>query len=162
MHKTNGMRTLEAHGIPYQAHAFACDVHSAEGVADVLGVHPSQVYKTLVVMRERGRPLLIMVPGNRELELKSLAAALGEKRLRMASHNEAERLTGLQVGGISALELLNRGFDIYADQDILSLAKVFVSAGRRGLNLSLRPHDLLLVTGARAIATVRDRVEEAT
>ena len=161
MRKTNSMRILEARHISYQAHTFASEVHSAQEVAGVLGVHPAQVCKTLVVVREQGCPLLIMVPGDRELDLKALAAKLGEKKLRMASHKEAERLTGLQVGGISALALLNKGFDIYADQDILSLGRVLVSAGHRGLDLSLRPQDLLLVTGAQTIPCTRNEDEEA-
>jgi Cys-tRNA(Pro)/Cys-tRNA(Cys) deacylase len=153
MRKTNAMRLLEARQIPYEAHTCGPDVISAQGLADVLGVHPAQVCKTLVVLREHGRPLLIMVPGDKELDLKSVASELGEKRLRMASRKEAERLTGLQVGGISALAVLNKGFGIYVDQGILSLSKVFISAGCRGLNLSLSPRDLLLVTGARTIAS---------
>jgi Cys-tRNA(Pro)/Cys-tRNA(Cys) deacylase len=152
MRKTNAMRVLEARHIPYRAHAFSSDAHSAQGAADALDVHPSRVYKTLVVVREQGRPLLVMVAGNKELDLRALAAQLGEKKLRMASQKEAERLTGLQVGGISALALLNKGFSIYADQDILSLPRVYISGGRRGLDLSLNPHDLLQVTSAQTVA----------
>jgi len=158
--KTNAMRLLEARQIPYQAHAFDAEVHSAQALADVLGVHPSQVFKTLVVVREKGRPLLIMVPGDKELDLKSVASKLGEKRLCMASQKEAEQLTGLQVGGISALALLNKGFDVYADQEILSWSSVIVSAGCRGLDVSLRPQDLLLVTGAQTIPAISKKDEE--
>lgn len=161
MRKTNAMRLLEAREIPYEAHTFDTNVHSARALAGVLGVDASQVFKTLVVMREKGRPLLIMVPGDREVDLKSVASRLGEKRLRMASQKEAERLTGLQVGGISALALLNKGFDMYADQDILSWNSVIVSAGCRGLDLSLRPQDLLLVTGAQTIPAISREDEEA-
>jgi len=152
MRKTNAMRMLDARQVPYQTHVFTSDIHSAQGAAHMLDAHPSQVYKTLVVVREQGRPLLVMVPGNKELDLRSLAAQLGEKKLRMASHKEAERLTGLQTGGISALALLNKGFSVYADADILSLPRVYISGGRRGLDLSLDPHDLLLVTGAQTVA----------
>ena len=149
--KTNSMRLLESRRISYRAHEFSLDVHSAEGVAEVLGVPANQVYKTLVVIRTHGRPLLVMVPGGKALDLKLLAKAAGEKRLRMATHNEAEALTGLQVGGISALCLLTKAFEVYADEAILDLPKVYVSAGRRGINLSLRPGDLLRVTRAHAV-----------
>jgi len=154
-HKTNSMRMLESRRIPYQAHEFAADIHSADGVADVLGVPPSRVYKTLVVMRKGGRPLLVIVPGDRTLDLKLLAKAVGEKRLRMATHKEAEAITGLEVGGISALALFHKHFDVYADEAILSLSTVYVSAGRRGINLSLRPADLLQVTDARTAQVTR-------
>jgi len=106
-------------------------------VAEALGLPASQVYKTLVVVRERGKPLLVMIPGDRELDLKRLAKAIGEKKLRMATHKEAESLTGLQVGGISALALLNRRFEVYIDRAATKLERVLVSAGRRGIE---RPH----------------------
>nr|MBC7244792.1 aminoacyl-tRNA deacylase [Chloroflexota bacterium] len=149
--KTNSMRFLEARKIPYEAHEFSPEIRSAEEVAQVLHLPVSQVYKTLVVVRERGRPLLVMVPGDKSLDLKLLAKQVGEKKLRMATHREAEALTGLQVGGISALSLLHKGFEIYADAAILGLSKVCISAGCRGINLSLSPRDLLQVTGARLV-----------
>jgi Cys-tRNA(Pro)/Cys-tRNA(Cys) deacylase len=150
--KTNSMRLLESRHIAYRVHEFSTEIRSAEDAAQVMGARPSQVFKTLVVLRERGRPLLVIVPGNKALDLKLLAKAAGEKKLHMATHKEAEALTGLEVGGISALALLNKGFDVYADEAILSLPEVYVSAGQRGINLSLRPQDLLQVTRARVAA----------
>jgi len=153
--KTNSMRLLDARRVPYQAYEFSPDIHSAEGVAEVLGVPAAQVFKTLVVVRERGRPMLVMLPGGTALDLKLLAPAVGEKSLRMATHREAESITGLQVGGISALSLVAKGFDVYADEAILSLPEVYVSAGRRGTNLRMRPSDLLQVTKARTVRVAR-------
>ncbi len=147
--KTNSMRLLESRGIPYGVHQFPCRVHSAEEAAEILGVPQGQVYKTLVVVRERGQPLLVLLPGDKALDLKLLARAAGEKKLRMATHNEAEALTGLRVGGISALALMHKHFEVYADQAILSLPQVFVSAGRQGIDLSLEPGELVKVTEAR-------------
>ena len=147
--KTNSMRLLESHRIAYRVHEFSSEIRSAEDAAQVMGAPPDQVYKTLVVLRERGRPLLVLVPGPKALDLKLLAKAAGEKKLHMATHKEAEALTGLEVGGISALALLNKGFEVYADESIRSLSEVYVSAGQRGINLSLRPQDLLQVTRAK-------------
>jgi Cys-tRNA(Pro)/Cys-tRNA(Cys) deacylase len=153
--KTNAMRMLEARKIPFETYTFDLDIHSADGVAEVLGLPAHQVYKTLVVMRQRGRPLLVLVAGDRELDLKQLARAVGEKKLRMASHKEAESLTGLQVGGISALALINHGFDVYIDQAAKELSHILVSAGCRGINLRLSVEDLIRITRARVIeATV--------
>jgi Cys-tRNA(Pro)/Cys-tRNA(Cys) deacylase len=149
--KLNSMRVLEAHGVPYQAFSYPPARHSAVEVAELAGVPPAQVYKTLVVQRERGKPLLVMVAGDRELDLKRLAAAIGEKKLTMAPHREAERLTGLQVGGISALALLNRGFDVLVDRAATGQSHVYVSAGQRGVNLRLALDDLMRVTGARLV-----------
>jgi Cys-tRNA(Pro)/Cys-tRNA(Cys) deacylase len=158
--KTNSMRLLESRRIPYQVHEFPTEIRSAEDAAQVMGAPPDHVFKTLVVLRERGRPLLVMAPGNKALDLKLLAKAAGEKKLHMATHKEAEALTGLEVGGISALALLNKGFDVYADDTILSLAEVYVSAGSRGINLSLCPQDLLQVTHAKVAPVSGDQPEE--
>ena len=149
--KNSAMRMLEARGAPYETYTFPPETHSAEGVAQVVGVPASQVYKTLVVMRKQGKPLLVMIAGDRELDLKRLAEAAGEKKLRMASYKEAESLTGLEVGGISALALLNRGFDVYIDRAATKLKRVLVSAGRRGINLGIAVEDLIRVTKAKVI-----------
>ncbi|MFQ5813357.1 MAG: YbaK/EbsC family protein [Anaerolineae bacterium] len=149
--KTNAMRMLEARGVPYQTYTFPPEIHSAEGVAQAVGLPSSQVYKTLVVVSKQGKPLLVMIAGHRELDLKRLAKAVGEKKLRMASYKEAESLTGLEVGGISALALLNRGFDVYIDQAATKLKCVLVSAGCRGINLGMTVKDLIRVTTAKVI-----------
>lgn len=146
--KTNSMRLLDARKMPYEVYAFSADVHSAQGVAEATGLSLEHVYKTLVVMRPSGRPLLAIVPGHCEASLECLAQAIDEKKLRMATQREAEALTGLQVGGISALALVNRGFDVYLDRRALSLDRIVVSAGCRGINLRLRVEDLVQVTGA--------------
>jgi Cys-tRNA(Pro)/Cys-tRNA(Cys) deacylase len=120
-------------------------------VAQVLGLPAHQVYKTLVVLRTQGRPLLVMIAGDRELDLKRVAAAVGDKKVRMATQREAEALTGLQVGGISALALLGRPFDIFLDRAALALEQIVVSAGKRGMNVQLAVDDLLRITRARII-----------
>ena len=148
--KLNSMRVLERARVPFEVFTFPSTIHSADGVADYLGIPASQVYKTLVVERvEGGKPLLVMVAGDRELDLKKLATALDEKKLRMARQVDAEKLTGLQVGGISALALLNRGFEICIDRPAASLEQIVVSAGQRGVNLMLAVSDLIQVTAAR-------------
>ena len=157
--KTNSMRLLEAHKIPYRAHEFSPEIRSADEVADVLGVPRDHVFKTLVVTREHGRPLLVMLAGDKSLDLKLLAKAVGEKKLSMANHRDAEALTGLEVGGISALCLLNKGFQVYADEAMQSLAEVYVSAGVRGINLSLASGDLLRATNARVVKAAQPKEE---
>ena len=149
--KTNAMRMLEARKIPFETYTFDLDIHSADGVAEALGLPAHQVYKTLVAVRQRGKPLLVLVAGDRELDLKRLAHAAGEKKLHMASYKEAESLTGLQVGGISALALINRGFDVYIDRAATRLSHILVSAGCRGINLKLSVEDLIRITRARVI-----------
>ncbi len=149
--KTNAMRVLDARKVHYDVVTFSPEIHSAEGVARVLGLSAQEVYKTLVVLRTQGKPMLVMIAGDRELDLKRVAAAVGEKKVVMAAHREAEVLTGLQVGGISALALLGRPFDVFIDRPALAWSHIYVSAGRRGVNLRLAVDALIRVTQARPI-----------
>jgi Cys-tRNA(Pro)/Cys-tRNA(Cys) deacylase len=149
MHKTNAMRVLDARNISYTALEYDDAIHSGTGVSEALGVPVEQVFKTLVVMRERGRLMLVMVPSDRELDLKRMAAAAGEKRVRMATQREAEAKTGLLVGGIGALALLDRGFDVYLDASAQNFDEILVNGGQRGVNLKLRVSDLINVTKAK-------------
>ena len=149
--RTNAMRALDAQGIAYVAHTYPSERHSAAEVAALIGLPEEQVFKTLVVLPTEGRhqPLLAILAGNRELDLKRLAAVAGIKRLRMAAHKEAEQLTRLQVGGISALALLDKGWPVFLDATAQDWPDIAVSAGQRGINLQLAVRDLIAVTEAR-------------
>lgn len=149
MKKLNAMRFLEQNGVAYEVIEFDDTVHSAQGVADFIGVPSHHVYKTLVVMPdERGtrvRPLLVLTSGDRQLDLKKTARAVGLKKVRMATHQEAEKLTGLKVGGISPLALTGKNWQVYIDQTVLDLEWILLSAGQRGLNLKINAQDLIRV-----------------
>ena len=149
--KLNSMRILDQQKVDYTVREFPDFIHSADGVADHFGLPQDMVYKTLVVLPTKGKPMLVMIAGNRELNLKKLAKAVGEKKVQMASKKEAERLTGLQTGGISALALLHKNFPVYIDQPALNLGRILVSAGQRGVNLELPVEDLRRITKAKAI-----------
>lgn len=149
--KTNAMRALDRRGIPYEAYWYDESLTTAEGVAAALGVAADQVFKTLVVFRDGNTPLLIMVPGNREVDLRRFAAAVGAKSVRMAPKSEAERLTGLQTGGIGALALLDKPFAVYLDACAQRHDAILVNGGRRGLNLRLAVSDLIMMTNARLV-----------
>ena len=153
--RNNVTRLLDARHIPYEVFELTKEKHSAEETAALLGVPESHVFKTLVILREtRGRkPLLVMAPAGRELDLKALASSLGEKKLRMATQAKAEALTKLQTGGISALALLNKGFEICLEQSAQALPYIHISAGERGASLRMQVADLRQVTGARLVTT---------
>ena len=153
--KTQAMRILEGRRIPYELHHYDASETNAEQVAVAIGASPSEVYKTLVVQRQYGKPLLVMIRANAELDLKKLAKILGEKKIKMASHRDAERMTGLQSGGISALALLNRGFDIFIDNDSLKNDKITVSGGRRGIQIRLSTLELISVVNAKTVDVSR-------
>jgi Cys-tRNA(Pro)/Cys-tRNA(Cys) deacylase len=158
--KLNSIRLLDSHGIAYEVLYFPDSIHSAQGVAEHVGVPAAQVYKTLVLMNARHKPLLVLVAADQEVRVKQVAQAVGEKKLRMATHKEAEAVTGLRVGGISALALLHKGFPVYIDQQATYLDTILLSAGQRGINLRLPVNDFLRVTGATAIAATAPSASE--
>lgn len=152
--KTNAMRVLDQRDISYEIFNFSPEIHSAVGVAEAIGHPPEHVYKTLVVMRSKQKPMLIITPGDVNLNLKQVAKAVGEKKVRMASQQEAENLTGLLVGGISALALLDKPFDVFIDHSAKQLSHIIISAGKRGINLRMVVDDLINVTQAKVIQVI--------
>ncbi len=123
---------------------------SAIETARQLNVPPEIVFKTIVAAREKaGKPVLAVIPGNRELDLKNLAAFLGEKKMRLPTQKEAEQMTGLQAGGISPLALINRGFQVVVDLSAQSFENIHISGGQRGLNIKLPVAALISLTNAR-------------
>jgi Cys-tRNA(Pro)/Cys-tRNA(Cys) deacylase len=157
LEKTNAIRLLDAKRVSYEALTYDPEIHSAVAVAELLGVPSEQVYKTLVVLNEepRSRPLLVMIAGPDELDPRLLARSIGAKATRMAPQREAERLTGLLVGGIGALALVNKPFEPCIERSALAYEWVLVNGGRRGLNLRIGVQDLIRLTGARVVDAVR-------
>lgn len=152
--KTQAMRVLEVKKIPYEVLTYADDMRDAEEIALFLNVDAHQVFKTLVVLPpEQGKKaFLVMIPANTQLDLKKLAEIVGAKKLKMATHREAEQMTGLQVGGISPIALLGKPFTVYIDKSVTGQPYVYISAGKRGLQLKVGAIDLIKLTGARAAA----------
>lgn len=149
--KTNNItRLLEARKIPFLAYGLPEEKLGALETARLLNVPPEQVFKTIVIKREgKGKPILAVVPGDSEVDLKALAKVVGEKKLFLASEREAESLTGLLTGGISPLALINRGFQVIVDQSASTFDSVHISGGQRGLNIRLPASDLLNLVNAR-------------
>jgi Cys-tRNA(Pro)/Cys-tRNA(Cys) deacylase len=158
--KTNAIRLLEAKRVAYEALSYDPEIHSAVAVAEALGVPADQVYKTLVVLREepRSKPLLVMIAGPDELDMRLLARSIGAKAARMAPQRDAEKLTGLLVGGIGALALMNKPFEPCIERSALAHEWVLVNGGRRGLNLRVAVADLMRLTDARMVDAVRREV----
>lgn len=150
--KLNPLRLLEQRKIPYTVRQFPDTLHSADGVADYFDLPHAVVYKTLVVLSSKNKPLLVMMAGNQALNLKTLAKTMGEKKVRMAAHREAERLTGLKTGGISALALRHKNYPVYLDESALQLERILISAGQRGVNVELAVSDLINITQANVVA----------
>ena len=147
------VRVLEQRKVPFELFVFDASIRSAEEVARATGLPAETVLKTLVVERDppRGKPFLVMMSSTSEVDLRVLAASLGLKKLRMATHADAERHTGLKVGGISALALLGHGFAVLLDESAARQEHVIVSAGQRGLDVRLQVRDLLELTKAKPV-----------
>lgn len=122
------------------------DAYGTEAAA-ALGLDPARVFKTLVAVVD-DRPSVALVPVERKLDLKALARAGGGKRAEMAKPSDAERWTGYVVGGISPLGQRKR-LTTFVDASAEDAPLLYVSAGRRGLELELRVEDLVRLTGAR-------------
>ncbi|MEJ5225210.1 MAG: aminoacyl-tRNA deacylase [Anaerolineales bacterium] len=150
----NITRMLDAKKIPYTAFETPAEKLGAEETARILGVDPLQVFKTIVVLRARpgAKPVLAVAPGPAEVDLKALAAALGEKKMHLPSEREAEALTGLQAGGISPLALINKGFQVVIDESARAYGEIHISGGQRGLNIRLPVEALARLTNARFAA----------
>lgn len=152
MSATPATEALKKAGMVFAAHEYG-PVDETEGtygeaIAAVLGVDPRRVFKTLVAMADR-RPTVAVVPVSGHLSMKALARARGAKRAEMAAPAEAERLTGYVVGGISPFGQKRR-LPVVVDQSLLSYATVFVSGGRRGLQVEIAPGDLVALLTAEA------------
>jgi Cys-tRNA(Pro)/Cys-tRNA(Cys) deacylase len=142
-------------GIAFTEHAYEHDpAASSYGVeaAEVLGLDPEQVFKTLLASVD-GRLVVGVVPVSGQLDLKALAGAVGGKKATMADPAAAERATGYVVGGISPIGQ-KRAHPTVLDDSALSFDVVYVSGGRRGLDLGLSPRDLVAVTDA-TVASIR-------
>ena len=148
--RNNVTRLLESRKIAYTAFELPAEKLGALEAAQILGVAPEQVFKSIVVMRAgKGKPILAVVPGPSEVDLKAVAKATGEKKVYLPTEREAEQLSGLQAGGISPLALINKGFQVLVDESAQVLGEIYISGGQRGLNIRLPVADLLKLTYAR-------------
>ena len=146
---TRAIDYLRQSGIDFLVHEYEIgEIESSYGaaVADGLGVSRDRLFKTLIALVD-DRPVVGIVPVSGRLSLKALARAAGGKRAVMAEAADAERLTGYVVGGISPLGQTRR-LPTVVDEGVLAHATIFVSGGRRGLQLELAPGDLIRVLDA--------------
>ncbi|MFN8098365.1 MAG: Cys-tRNA(Pro) deacylase [Dermatophilaceae bacterium] len=156
---TPATAALTRAGIAFTTHAYVHDpLATSYGLeaAAALGLPPRQVFKTLVVDVEGGREFVAVgiVPVDRSLDLKAVAAALGAKRATMAAPDVAARVTGYVVGGISPLGQ-KRALPTVLDASAAAYDQIYVSGGRRGFDIGLAPADLLTLTRGTSAAIAR-------
>lgn len=145
----NVTRFLDSRKIKYITHEMPAEKLGAVEAAQFMGAPEDQVFKTIVTTREKGKPVLAVIPGPRVVDLKLLAAFLGEKKMSLPTEREAEALTGLQAGGISPLALINKGFQVVIDSAAQEFNEIYVSGGQRGLDIQLPVDDLVKLVNAR-------------
>lgn len=152
---TRATQTLEKAGISFTVHTYDYDPDAARigmQAAEELGEDPVRVLKTLMAELD-GKPVCVVIPSDREVSMKKLAAALGGKSAAMMKPADAERLTGYHVGGISPFgqkKPVPTAIEIAA----LSQPYVFINGGQRGLQVRLDPHDARRALNAVAASLI--------
>ena len=148
---TPAIVALTAAGVRFEVHEFE-NAPSERGyglaAAAALGVEPERVFKTLLATTDDADHAVGIVPVSGQLSLKELAAALGAKRAEMCTPQTAERLTGYVVGGISPFGQ-KRSLPTVIDETCVLFDTIFVSGGRRGLDIEIAPDDLITVLSAK-------------
>ena len=147
--KTNAARQLDELGIDYEIKTFEVDENdlSAENAAEKLGLPPERVYKTLVARGDKTGIIEVCLPAGRELDLKALASASGNKSVTLTTVKELPVLTGYQRGGCSPLGG-KKNYPVYIFDEIMNHDRIIINAGGRGLMFYLAPADLVAATGA--------------
>jgi Cys-tRNA(Pro)/Cys-tRNA(Cys) deacylase len=147
---------LSKAGLPFTTHAYEHDPAAKSyglEAAEALGLATAQVFKTLLVEVD-GKLAVGVVPVDKQLDLKAVAAALNGKKATMADPAAAERSTGYVVGGISPIGQ-KRSLPTVVDSSASEQDTVYVSGGRRGLDIGLAPADLVTITSARTAPIAR-------
>lgn len=149
MEKTNVMRLLEAAGIPFEPAEYPVDETdlSARHAAELLGIDPERVFKTIVLRGERRGPFVCVVPGPWDVDLKKAARAAGDKAATALPLRDLEPLTGYLRGGCSPIGMKKK-LPTYIDETAQLFGLISVSAGRRGIQVILSPEDLAQAAGA--------------
>ena len=147
MIKTNAMRLLDAKKVHNVAHEYDAEITDGSSVADTLGEPRERVFKTLVTESGKGEYLVFVVPVCRELDLKAAARAADVKSVAMIKQKELEPLTGYVHGGCSPVGMKKR-FRTFFDESARAFDTVFVSAGKRGVQMEVSPVELAAFCGA--------------
>lgn len=148
--KLNSMRLLEANNIPYEVLEYDSSLKDAEEVAESVGMPEFMVYKTLITYSvATEQAMIVMLASDTQLDLKKIATVSGEKKVKMMKHADAEKATGLQVGGMTALMLMDKNWQVYIDSPATQIQNIVISAGQRGLQLRIPVSPLLTLIKAR-------------
>ena len=148
LEKTNALRLLDRMKIPYEAYTYPCEEFTdGEDVAKQLGLAPEDVCKTLVTVGKSGGHYVFVLPVNRELDRKKAASLVGEKSMEMLHVKDLLATTGYIRGGCTALGM-KKQFPTVVEESLREKESIYVSGGKRGLQLKLAPGELVRAAGA--------------
>ncbi len=138
--KTLPMELLEQKGVVYEVHQHDEDQYTAEGVANDLGVSVAQVVKAMLVRCDGSWYVLVVIPGDKRLDLQKVRTVVGAGKVNLSAKQEVERVTGYRVGAVSVLGIRQGGVLAFVDRGVLELDQVVISSGRpdAGLELSAK------------------------
>ncbi|WP_207695123.1 Cys-tRNA(Pro) deacylase [Enterococcus sp. DIV0212c] len=141
------MRIIEQQKIAYKEYEFEWseDHLSADSVAEKLGIEDGKIFKTLVTVGNKTGPVVAVIPGNKELDLKKLAHASGNKKVEMLHLRDLEETTGYIRGGCSPIGM-KKLFPTYLAEEANTYDTIIVSAGKRGMQIEVSPLSILEVT----------------
>lgn len=156
MEKTNATRLLERAGITFAAIEYEVDESdlTVENTARKLGLPPETVFKTIIVRGDKSGPLFALIPGGAVLDEKRLASASGNKRVEVVPLREVHDLTGYIRGAVTVLAA-RKSYPVFIDETAQLWASVGISGGRRGLEITLSPADLVRVADAELVDIAR-------
>ena len=152
---TRATQALQGAGIPFSVHSYDYDPNAERiglQAAEAMGADPATVLKTLMVLVDN-KPACVILPSDREVNLKKLASALGGKAAQMMKPADAERITGYHVGGISPFGQKKR-VPTVLEQSALEHPEVFINGGQRGLQVKLDPRTAVSVLKAKVAGVI--------
>ncbi|RLK63722.1 Cys-tRNA(Pro) deacylase [Atopobacter sp. AH10] len=151
--KTNALRHLDDAGISYEVTSFDVPEEHIDAVkmSELNHLPVEQVFKTIVLEAERGDYLVACIPSYASINLKKVASLSGHKKLELLALKDLTKVTGYVRGGCSPIGM-KKLFKTYVDESALNYDKIYVSAGKRGMQVSLAPQDLLTICQASSAA----------
>jgi Cys-tRNA(Pro) deacylase len=149
--ETPATAMLKANGVPFTEHPYEYLEHGgAQHSAQVLGFDPFSVVKTLVMEDEKGKPLIVLMHGNRKVSTKSLARQIGAKSVEPCKPEVANRHSGYLVGGTSPFGT-RRAMPVYIEEGILALQRILINGGRRGYLVGIDPQACVRLLDAKPV-----------
>jgi len=151
---TPAVQQLKKQAVDFKLHRYKHDANESsygKEAAEKLKININQVFKTLVVQTENERLAVVIIPVNQQLNLKAAAKALKSKKIQMAAAQQVEKSTGYVLGGISPIGQ-KKTLVTLLDNRALNFITIFISGGKRGLEIEITPQDLLKVTQAEIVS----------